>query len=268
MPRPVDIRVADLPLVTELNQSDVTDHELPPLSWGVTLPDGVAESLVVNTTAIRRIHRVGAFAASIVSEYQGDTTEYSHNITSVGMDGSATAGRSMVTRRAELGRAEIHYRPDVGPNVTYGMAVVRHSVNRAEIASRISDEVRVGTPRPEAWASVLDASLRESYEKAAREHLLRLGGSAPRIAIVTMLGPAMAAIGGLETQNPVLVGSAVGVIALANFAQYAESMELSRHLGKNPIDKRWSIIPGKTQPDRYALTRAALATHRLIKPIN
>lgn len=261
------VRVADLPKAGDLLSHDVETHDIPDLSWGVNLPEDMADSLAVNMRAIRRIHRVGAFAGGIVLEYQGERTEYSHSVVSVEPDGSATAGKSVVLHKADLAKPSIHYRSDISTDRrTYGKAAVTHDLNKAEMASLVSDGIRTGQTRPEAWADVLNASLKQSYVRAARQHLFlpsnRLAGT---IAIVGAIetGPAVMMVSGMIQHDPNLIE--VGA-SLAAISQIVPGV-VARTMNADVADRRWSLIPFATQPDRFALTAGIVATSRLVKAI-
>ncbi|GEM_PF-5853166 len=262
-----DVRVVDLPKAGDLLSRDVETHDIPDLSWGVNLPEDMADSLAINMRAIRRIHRVGAFAGGIVMEYQGERTEYSHSVVSVEPDGSATAGKSVVLHKADLAKPSIHYRSDVLTDKhTYGKAAVTHELNKAEMASLVSDGLKTGQTRPEAWADVLNASLKQSYVRAARQHLfLPPNRLADTIAIVGLIetGPAVMMASGIlqHDQNLFEVGA-----SLAAVSQIVPGV-VAKIMNADVADRRWSLIPFSMQPDRFALTAGIVATSSLVKAI-
>jgi hypothetical protein len=261
-------RLVDLPRAGDLLQCDVDDQTTPPLSWGIELPSGIAEALVVKSGAIERLHRIGAFAGGVVVQHQGDTTQYSHSFSSINEDGTATAARSVATQKADLAKAFVRYQPGVGHTSTYGKAFVRHDLNRTEIASRVSDGIRQNVPREQVWAQVLDASLRASYAKAAQQHLLQSGLRGRFISLAPLIAPLQVTSFGMDWHNPSLLAVGMSGVGISYATMSATIKGLSMHKDMNPKDKRWSVLPCFMQPDRYALFRGTLATSKLVKVAN
>lgn len=174
------VAITNLPDVHNISLDDMVAHKLPPLLWDLHVPPAVdAERLEVNMTMLKRYQRVGAISSSAVLEYQGETTQFTPGIAGINADGSAIATKSGVLNRAERSKGELFDDLNIPPRFSgeYGRPLMLHKINKAELASKISDEVREhGKTREQAWARQLDLGMRESFRKGGKEHLVLRGG--------------------------------------------------------------------------------------------
>jgi hypothetical protein len=116
------------------------------------------DRLQINVTRLNALHKVGAMTAGYVVSYEGDVTETTPNIVGVNADGSAMAGKSGTTNKAD--KSQTAY-TDIEPIGLIGDApmimsmfsrpVMVHRINRPEAASDVVDIVRDGKTSDEAW---------------------------------------------------------------------------------------------------------------------
>lgn len=237
------------------------DPEVHSASWDFSLPPTIDEDrIVLDGTALARLQKIGAIRSSHVLDYQGGVTQYDIGVSDINPDGSALATKSKVAKQAD--KSESAIRDDLHGG--YAAVVMNdyfktrtiHRLNKDELSSVVVDyrqEHKV--TREEAWAKVLNVTLRESFDKTAYEHLIRrkakpwrgidtalIGLNAYSLAENTLAHDAS----GVALTASVL-GGCYGLVvagsALGNKHEFGETL-LS--------ERRWSLNPwGGWQPDRY-----------------
>src|SRR5665647_842313 len=172
--------ITELPHVEDISIENFIDGDVPSLVWGLNVPASVdAERLVINMAALQRYQRVGAIGSSVVLEYQGEQTEFTPGVSGINADGSAIATSAGTIKKADKSKSDV-IDPIGIPQYAaqeFGKPVILHYLNKAEMAQNISDIVRNrGQSHEEAWASQIDVSLRDSFRKSGREHLVGRDG--------------------------------------------------------------------------------------------
>lgn len=119
----------------------VLDMELP--------PHVDQDRLELNVLHLRAIHRAGAITASVVGSYEGDITQSTPSVVGINADGSAIAGRSAVTKKAQKSKqflGDVEY-----ADSEFGWTVLAHRVNRPEAADMVVERTRKGESSEKAW---------------------------------------------------------------------------------------------------------------------
>lgn len=260
------IPLPDLPGFEDVEPADLVNRTLPPVVWSVSLPPNVdAERIVLDQSALKRYHRVGAFASSLVGEFQGETTQFTPGISGIDANGAAIASRAGVTQKADKSSGGIVDPFDIVNVGLFGRAVALHRMNKPELARIVTDKVLdKGMPRETAWAAVLDAGLRQSFRKAAWTHLC---ARAPRwsrsldYGLYGFWGGLMASsiASGHMTFIPEIWAS---LQALSTGAGAAVN---KWHTGSSHLnERRWSVFYSNQQSDRYLALCAMSGLSRLI----
>lgn len=252
------VAVCDLPSNEEVIMGEVFDGDVP-LVWGVPLPAHLdTERIQINASRMSRLHSVGAFSSSIVTEYQGDTSE-SHSIAGINFDGSAVAGTSKNIKKADNANSAVIVSPEFtrfGLDHDYGRGIAHHKVNRPELIQNVINQKSQGKSDEEAWAKCLDDTLRESFRIAGKKHLLMRSTKARRVfncsyTTMIMVGAAHDAS---QAEPSLSLAVYSGVYALSVSADLMVNKKLyGESLAK---DRRWSVCIGDVQPDRYLALNA------------
>lgn len=254
--------VADLPSVRDYTPLDFLEANVPPLVWGMNLPASIdAERVVVNMDALHRYQRVGAIGSSLVLEYQGDQTEFTPGVSGINGDGSAMATKAGTIKKADQSQAEI-LDPITLPSFVvkeFGHPLMLHRLNKAEMVSKISDDVRAkGLSREEAWAKQLDASFRDSFRRGGSKHLKDRIGSLAVLdyTLFSYLGATVS----LEVATGDALALAISTGAWAGFhaaITTAQAALLKHTTGSTHLrEKRWSMFYANHQTDRYMALNA------------
>lgn len=250
------------------------DSEIHRMSWDFSLPPSAdTERIAVDSRALRRVQSVVGFLSNHVREYVGDRSEYEVSITGINADGSATAGKAKMAKKAETNQTFLVDEIDDDPYdelmKNYFMTSPLHRFNRTEIASRVVDVVREqGVVREKAWANELNDAFVDSMNGVAYKHLIRRDSLNSRV-IDSLTLTALIPINAVLNSDPLLISigiaSGYGMMSAVNFAKdsfinkyrYGESFFLNR---------RWTIQPfGDWQPDRYLATVALNSVSPLIR---
>lgn len=248
------VAIADLPQRSDYSDSEIADRDIPPIVWGLTPPSSVdPERLEINTTAWRRLQKVGAMSASVVIEHQGETTTFTPGINGTNADGTATATKAGVTKKADKSKSKI-IRPREIPKFIEnesGRPVVFHDVNKAELASSVSDEVRSSDKgRDTIWASQLNLALQDSFRRGSRQYLMNPQKRKEIIAdyfMYTMFGAVELSL--VETNN---YPEAVPSMMAAAYALRIGACAISAPDVKTGLrEMRKSMFINHHQSDRY-----------------
>jgi hypothetical protein len=255
----VKIPVSELPKVLD------DDHNL---AWAMALPEGAVDprKLVVDMGQFGFATRMAGLGGVVVRGYQGETSQYSLNASSVSginTDGSATGVGSVSVEKAETENIHLEDDNDIQLPETYRWRVATVDINRAEIASCIADRRRGGQTSEEAWASELNRSLSRGIRTAAFNNLLRTPAKKFYDAsYATTYGGI--AVGELIYSTPDHALSFLTIsCALATIFQSTTN----KVIYGEPLlrQKRWGVLPFTgIQPDRFALASMALAAKPLI----
>lgn len=262
------INLTELPRVSQYALDVLIDQSVPPLFWELNVPTSIdAERIEVDLSRVHRLHRVGAFNTSIVTEYQGERSEFTPGVSGINMDGSAIAAKAGVTKKAE--RSDNSVIPDYTVPTelrdVIGRATVVHKINKAELAQNTAQkrlESHCEVSREEAWASELDKALRESYRNAGKIHLT---GYEPRLlryydfVCTTAVGAFYTPFSPIRFMDyPFALPGAY--LAFQTLQTGRNALLAKKVTGSNLLDqKRWSMFHGH-QSDRNlvlnGLTRA------------
>jgi len=145
-----------------------------PVCWDVSLPPSIdANRIGINMGRLRKLHRLGGIASSVVTSYQGPREEYTPDISGVNADGTAVAARTGTLKKAEDSRTGLQEAFDQRIRPPYNKIIASNAVNKAALADRVSDKVRAGASDPEEiWAVELDKIIRSSLRYAAKRNLV------------------------------------------------------------------------------------------------
>lgn len=142
------------------------------LVWRMDLGPYVdAERIGVDVTRTRRVLRAAGFGSLVVRDYFGEQSEFDTagvNVSGMNADGSAMGTASTSARKAQTEKSGMHQQSGeelLAREFRWPTAVL--SVNRTEAASQVSDAVRAGKTREQAWAAQLNYSLRHGLRQAA-----------------------------------------------------------------------------------------------------
>ncbi|HSW36890.1 MAG TPA: hypothetical protein VLG37_00815 [Candidatus Saccharimonadales bacterium] len=226
------------------------------LQWDFALPPSLDQDRIqIHLPLLRTAHRLGGIAHSLVYDYQGDLSIFTPAVAGINPDGSAVATKAGVAKKAEPTTTRI---TDLDPTIYphYGKAEARHGINKAEIASRVSDRVGRGQTPEKAWAKELDKALRVSLRQAGSEHLLihnlELGHLSETMDYLWHLGLAGAlapdlANGHLGFGSKLIISFYGAILAV-------ESLDNKNRHGSTLLkQRRWSMGPISYQLDRYLI---------------
>lgn len=224
----------------------LTEDGLPGIGWAMDMPSHLdTEKIQLNLSRFGAIHRVGAFSASIISEYQGETSE-SNNIMGINADGSALAGKTK-SRQVEssdcfLGEKQHYWMANT--SYAYGYPVVIHRVNRPEAVQNVIGQKEEGKTDEQAWAKVLDMALRESFREAGRLSLVNRIDNFQKAITYFVAGMIPCSIILNDMVGPVVyTGTLAASIGIDSYR--------NRKLGLHPFrERRWSVFLSN-QVDRY-----------------
>jgi hypothetical protein len=235
------------------------------LAWQMPVPEGAcnAGNLLLDTTQVGLVTRLAGLGGVIVRGYQGDTSEYTVNATSVtGMlrDGTASGTASVSVSKAKTEKSELISQDDESPLRDYNWPVATVDMNRSEIASRIADKRRKGASAEGAWAGELNRSLRRGIVTAAASNLVPEQG-ADILNTGIVVGAFFIAGGGEGLVTP----AAGYAIVFHSLVFTANSLANRLLTGKAMMErKRWSVFPFGVQPDRLALTALAASAKPMV----
>jgi hypothetical protein len=254
------VSVCNLPPASEVTPDRALDGEVP-LAWELPLPPHLdSERIQVNLSRLHALHQVGAFASSVVTEHQGETSEFKDNIVGLNADGSATSGKSKSTYQVDPARTKlIDTIPFGGMDVTYGRPIIMLDVNRPEAVQKVINAKDKGKSDEVAWAQVLDKALRESIAMIDRAPKRRrlfeylINGSVMTSGLTELLA----------SRPP------TGWMYLAGANLLFAGMETALHkklTGQTFLrEKRWSFFVADVQPDRYLALKALSRMPGLVK---
>lgn len=247
------VSIGDLPSNEHVTMGEVFDGDVP-LVWGIPMPAHLdTERIQVNATRMSRLHSVGAFSSSIVMEYQGDTSE-SHCVAGINSDGSAVAGKSKNTKKADnADSAAIVSQKftQLGLDQDYGRGIAHHKLNRPELIQNVINQKSKGKSDEEAWATCLDDTLRESFRLAGKKHLMMRSTKGRRVFncsyTAMIMGIAVLDASQAEPSASLAVYSGVYAASVG-----ADLMVYKKRYGESFVrDRRWSVCISDIQPDRY-----------------
>lgn len=249
--------------VTELGEGSQDSQ----IRWNFTLQPSIdAERISINLDRLHRLHRIGGIAASVVFDYQGDRSEYTPGISGINSDGTAIASKTGTAHKAEETKTNTFDLFPPNLERQFGKVAVAHGINKAELASTISDKVRKnGGEREKLWASQLDQALRHSLRDAGKENLIRRNPFYVRLLDSMWVGGGTGMLANqILTQHP----NPLFVIypAVWSFGLGMQMRSNRRLFGESLIqNRRWSLVPDSFQPDRYVAMSALSRVPGLIK---
>jgi hypothetical protein len=242
------------------------DLEESAVRWALPLPAHLdTEKIQLNMSRLSTFHKVGAFTASIVAEYQGETTE-SHSVAGINPDGSATAGKSKTIKAPESDSSIIDH-PDIsatGLTYNYGKPLALHRVNRPELIQNVIERKEKGAKDELAWGKELDVILRGSFRDVARANLKdRISPYRKALSYVVFTGLPLAAESVIETGSPSLYASIYAGFWGLNLLN---DSALLKYTTGSPCfnQRRWSLFLDN-QPDRYIALSSISRIPGLIK---
>ncbi len=250
----------ELPLASVPNY-DQYDPEIDKISWDFSLPSSLdQERVVLNTTQLNRLQKIGAFRSSHFFEYRGGVSQYDTSIAGINRDGSGVAGKSLLVEESDL--SESNLRDDA--TGLLGKALMRdhfrtstiHKLNKDEIASRVVDyKQEKNISREEAWAKLLNMAVRQSMNESAYRHLVKRAHISKQTLDATVIGMnAGVIINNTLEHDPVAVGTTAGILGMCYALTVAGAAIINKTFEGETYfsERRWSLMPfGGWQPDRY-----------------
>lgn len=231
-------------------------------------PSVDAARLRLNMDALKRYHRVGAMSSGIVLEYQGDTTDFTPDVSGINADGSAIASRAGVLKKADKSKPAVIDPLDIPRYASreFGKPVVVHRLNKPEMAQNISDGVcNRGQTREEAWAQQIDASLRDSFRRAGRKHLKRRADLLAANVDYVICGAVGAFMAADAASGHVPISGALAWAGGQGVITGVQAAWLKRDTGSTHLsEKRWSLLFSQHQPDRYLALKGLSRVYPLV----
>jgi hypothetical protein len=246
---------------TYISIAEAQDHQLtaerihngePAIFWGMRMPAHLdLEKIQIRTDRLNLIHKVGAFAASSIHEYQGDTTQ-SNSIAGINPDGSAVAGAT-VTKKQQKSKSQLLQPPIFEHKLAamhYGKPTVMHIINRPELVQNVISHKEKGNSDEQAWARELDSAIRGSFRNAGKAHLKDRIGAFRKTASYYMAGVLPYDLAKtMETGEPSIYPAAY--LGLLSLNAVVDSYLYKRYTGDPQLDqRRWSLML-QNQADRY-----------------
>lgn len=249
--------------ISELSERERVTPDLP-MVWDFQLPPHVdAERLQINVSRLRLLHRIGAFAASLVTSYNGEVSEYTPGITGINADGSALVGKAGVAKKSDKSKGAYADIADEYCNENFGTTVAVHQLNKPELASQVADRKQASEISEEkAWANQLDEALRHSMRQSARDHLTRRNYAGLRaVGYWNGVYGVLGTIGAIAEVRPTI---GLGVYAFLQTVPELERAARIKFFNENP-NRRFSLFPSIVQPDRYAAVNGLARVSGLVR---
>lgn len=252
------VPITELPSLAQFADEITNEGEVemlsPMVTWDIELPPYInTDRIELNMSRIEKIHRIGSFVASFVTEYSGQKTRVEPTIVGMNGDGTAIAGKKSIVTKGNLSNSAVQLvngAQDASEltQLSYGKAIIQHKLNSAEIEQNVMSRRPTSKTRDGIWAEELARGLADSYRNSAATHL----GRSSRASKLFDGGFASVVAGG--TVHEISAGAPptllIGVVAsmgvVAGLQQVLASKEgLSLH------DRRWSLVSNFFQPEAY-----------------
>lgn len=232
----------------------------PNISSALRIPDNIdTERLMVNTSALGQLQRTGSFSSTALV--------------------SASEANPHGT-----GRICDPYNDQPIPRASHGFTAnnvyldPHQALQSAQAMQEIDAAYSLKRPVEYRLAGELSRACAQSFRQAGREHLLRPyphEGFPPisgKGLIATYLGtiilPSMAEHAELlpfSADTLSISGFAAGLYATFAIPAAKEYKKATGHDNPLPHEKRWSLVPGYKQPDRYIALSALSRVTSLVK---
>ncbi|MDB5184593.1 MAG: hypothetical protein JWN38_401 [Candidatus Saccharibacteria bacterium] len=252
--------MAEYVSLSDLAEATAQEESPYDVDWHFAMPPSVdTERIQLNISRLDMLSRIGGIGSNVVRGYQGDVSQYTPGIGGVNADGTAMASRAVSVTKAQTRNTGSSRDHDILP-AHYDTITADHAINRAEMASQITDKIREGTTPEKAWAQLLDSELRGSVRTAGIRFLVP-----PRRERLDMLNKALdifymgyvpcslglfgydisQGVAGLDTlplgMTTIVYSVTIGLDSLSNKA----------HFGRTLLElRRWSIGAWGHQYDR------------------
>lgn len=268
-----ETRFVPVSLLPSLAQFDFENPEHR-ISWDFTLPPRVDEErIAIDMRALTRVQTMAAFRSNHVRDYIGDRSEYEVAITGINADGTATAGRAKLAKKAETSQTNLQddFTGEFGETLmkNYFKTSPTHNLNKPELSSRVVDVLQNrDIPREKAWANELNDSVVQSMNSAARKHLILRENMIPRIIDSAFISgySIMYAVTNNSIEEALAHTATWSVILGAIHASINSAINKMLFDESFIADRRWSLHPfGNWQPDRYLATVALNSVSPLIR---
>jgi hypothetical protein len=231
-----------------------------PIAWRLDPgPNYNPEKIGINLQATESLARFIGLGRVVVLGYQGEQSQIQTNkvtVTGANSDGSATGAADISVTRGETHRVSfIDEDPAAPPQCRWPTALI--DINRAELASRVSDHIRLGADREPAWSRNVDELLRRGLVTAAWSNL-----------VGKPLGPEAIIQAGI-VEGLFMSGDARGV-ALGGLV-FVSSTYVPAFMYRRRFDRearvRHSMLPAGLQLDRFVIGCSRIGMSRIVRPI-
>lgn len=257
--------------IAELPTSATHEGGESPIIWDVD-PGAYVDhdNIFFDTVQAGRMLKVAGFCGMRVGQYVSEATSGASgavHIGGVGADGTLTASMTGVAKKEPLSKGVVVLREDEQKRcLDYQRPLLSISVDRSQTGQTISHYTGRGMSRTAAWAKVYDRAIREEIIRSSRELNIKMPFKHPRGWGSSNLMPTLA-----ETclaAELLTSGSAswASTAVLLYGVQLGAEMFINKHrTGWHALpERRWSVLPGDFQPDRFAYTYLSAKAGRLL----
>jgi hypothetical protein len=210
--------------------------------------------------------RIGGLEHIRISALNGDRTEYTAEITSLGADGSATSGIKATTTKAKSVRTAITndgYEID-RPHSECWWGNAEIAVNTTELSDNILSSARNGgsVRDPKLWVRLIDKGLKQGIRSSIREQLLG------NVSVMSKCTLEMAVALTPIYAMPDFSSTSIAECALFSsvFQQVIDTEYDSHGRGISLSERRLSLIPAY-QIDRFFIANCITRARRLASPL-
>ncbi len=265
---------------------DRLNHDLPEepkygdIAWRVNtelFPHKIdSRKVFVDTTWLTFTSRMAGFGGIIVDDYMGDVSEHTADVTGIGNifnDGTIAGGVSLSHAKAETEKSHLDRSKQKYPIEECNWPVLNIGLNRIEISEIIADKKHhFGGSNEELFAHELNLSIRQAMLEGAKDNLMRKNPLSKAVTLAHLNSLVALAL----IQHPAI---ALGLFTNMNLIPHVMLYSIYRYLpenfdeygrrGKMLNNKRWSLFASSIQPDRLAVTAAALYSKPIVtaKPV-
>lgn len=270
------VAISNLPSVEQMTFEEFENPGF--VSWDMSLPPVVDTERI--SLDMKRLHRLMGVSAirsiHVVEGHQGERSEFEVNsmrFGSVSLGGEIAGTASGKMTKVPLDQTRLHDDYNSFGQITdrlmgdHGKTRVLTSFNRAELASRVADlKINHDKTNEQAWAEILDLSMKTSLKKAVTQHLMSRESS-------NFLKYSAYFVYGANLANAVEYPEVFATFGLPLFAACSAALVLGNEasaralLGKDSLkERRWSsTVYSRQQIDRFIAARALIGSQSFVK---
>jgi len=231
-----------------------------------------ADRMGFDVRAIDRMIGAAGLSGVIVRGYDGENDSSEANPT--GFSGVSVGGGATATGTATMVRAAVHQvslESDDSLPYEYRRPIAVVGVNRTALGSRISDDVKAGMSKEQAWAKHYDLALRAGILAAAVQALWKE-------PLADMTTRQKWALSGITVVAGTSIGALLlppygwalggGMLAIVDGLNNLDARQRMRedHPDDEPAGRKLSLFPMGVQLDRLAAVAWMAKTSHLLHP--